>query len=238
MAAEEILPLFDLFWFQRAVFSGKPLLQTRSEAPENRFQSSVMQAIKVRSQSEYLLSSNFPPPETAFYSTGSIPTNQKLETILSGKVTEFPGDGEGKPAEIPAKKKLEGNENKRRKKKGRGLSKSLSDLEFEELKGFMDLGFVFCEEDKNNSSLASIIPGLQRLGKKTGENEEEKKEEKGIENGVSISRPYLSEAWEAVEEENEKKVLMKWRVPDLGATEMDMKDHLKFWAHTVASTVR
>lgn len=197
-----------------------------------------MQAIKVRSQSEYLLSSNFPPPETAFYSTGSIPTNQKLETILSGKVTEFPGDGEGKPAEIPAKKKLEGNENKRRKKKGRGLSKSLSDLEFEELKGFMDLGFVFCEEDKNNSSLASIIPGLQRLGKKTGENEEEKKEEKGIENGVSISRPYLSEAWEAVEEENEKKVLMKWRVPDLGATEMDMKDHLKFWAHTVASTVR
>lgn len=158
-----------------------------------------------------------------------ISTNQKLETILSGKVTEFSGNVEWKPA----KKKLEGgNENKRRKTRGKGLSKSLSDLEFEELKGFMDLGFVFSEEDKNDSNLASIIPGLQRLGQKTGENEEET----GIENG--ISRPYLSEAWESVEEENEKRILMKWRVPALGATEMDMKDHLKFWAHTVASTVR
>ncbi|XP_038887878.1 uncharacterized protein LOC120077867 [Benincasa hispida] len=234
MAAEEILPLFDLFWFQRAIFTGKPLLQTHSSAPEIRFQSPVTQVMKTRSQSEYLLSSkHFPPPETAVYSTGSmISTDQKLQTILSGKVAEFAGNGEGKPAEIPAKKKLEGNENKRRKKRGKGLSKSLSDLEFEELKGFMDLGFVFIEEDKNDSNLASIIPGLQRLGQKTGENEEEKR----IENGVS--RPYLSEAWEAVEEENEKRILMKWRVPGLGATEMDMKDHLKFWAHTVASTVR
>ncbi|MCL7043829.1 hypothetical protein MKW94_016938 [Papaver nudicaule] len=40
--------------------------------------------------------------------------------------------------------------------------KSLSDLEFEELKGFMDLGFVFSEEDRNSS----LIPGLQRLGNK------------------------------------------------------------------------
>lgn len=224
MAAEEILPLFDLFWFQHEVFAGKPLSQTRSKAPENRLQ--------VRSQSEYRLTSNFPPHETAFHSTGSIPTSQKLQPILSGKVTEFSGDGEGKPVEIPAKKKLEVSENKRRKKRDRGLSKSLSDLEFEELKGFMDLGFVFSEEDKNNSNLASIIPGLQRLREKT----EEKTEEKGLENGVLISRPYLSEAWEAIEEEE---IFMKWRVPNLGANEMDMKDQLKFWAHTVASsTVR
>ncbi|CAK9323692.1 unnamed protein product [Citrullus colocynthis] len=232
MAAEEILPLFDLFWFKRAIFAGKPLLQTSSSAPENRFQSPVRQVMKVRSQSEYLLSTkNFPPPKTSVYSIGGsmISTNQKLETILSGKVTEFSSSVEWKPA----KKKLEGgNENKRRKTRGKGLSKSLSDLEFEELKGFMDLGFVFSEEDKNDSNLASIIPGLQRLGQKTGENEQET----GIENG--ISRPYLSEAWESVEEENEKRILMKWRVPALGATEMDMKDHLKFWAHTVASTVR
>ncbi|XP_023554329.1 uncharacterized protein LOC111811624 [Cucurbita pepo subsp. pepo] len=220
MAAEEILPLFDLFWFQSAVFTGKPLLPTRFESPENRLQSPVMQVVKVRSQSEYPLSSNFAPPETVYYSA-----NQKLQPILSGKVTEFAGEEEGKPA----KKKPEGSEKERRRKRGRGLSKSLSDLEFEELKGFMDLGFVFSEEDKKNSSLASIIPGLQRLGKKT-------EEEEGIESGVS--RPYLSEAWKAVEEEEEKRSLMKWRVPDLGATEMDMKDHLKFWAHTVASTVR
>lgn len=240
MASEEILTLFDQFWFQHVVFAGKPLLRTQratkpSEAPENSSESPIMQVIQGRSQSEYLLGSDFPAPETAYYSTGSIPTNRKLQTILSGEVTEFSGERGGKPA----KKKLGGNEEKLRKRRGRGLSKSLSDLEFEELKGFMDLGFVFSEEDKN-SSLASIIPGLQRLGRKTGENEEEKeekREEKG--NEIGVSRPYLSEAWEADDEENEKRILMKWRVPDLGAaTEMDMKDHLKFWAHTVASTVR
>ena len=218
MAAEEILPLFDLFWFQRAIFSRKQHLKTC-------FQSPVKQVLKMRSQSEYFLNSkDFPPPETALNS------NQKLETILSGKVTEFGGNEEGQ-ATKKKKKKLEGNEDKiRRKKKGKGLSKSLSDLEFEELKGFMDLGFVFSEEDKNDSNLGSIIPGLHRLGPK-------KTEEKRSENGV-LRRPYLSEAWKAIEEENEKMILMKWRVPSLGATEMDIKHHLKFWAHTVASTVR
>ncbi|KAK7265997.1 hypothetical protein RIF29_18635 [Crotalaria pallida] len=49
------------------------------------------------------------------------------------------------------------NNDTRKKRRG---SKSLSDLEFEELKGFVDLGFVFSEEDKD-SSLATIIPGLQ-----------------------------------------------------------------------------
>ena len=32
----------------------------------------------------------------------------------------------------------------------KNFSKSLSDFEFEEFKGFMDLGFVFSEEDKTN----------------------------------------------------------------------------------------
>lgn len=95
----------------------------------------------------------------------------------------------------------------------------------------MDLGFVFSEEDKD-SSLASIIPGLNRLKKK--EHEEEEEGEEG-----EISRPYLSEAWEAMEKENElkKPPLMEWSFPALG-NEIDMKDNLKWWAHTVASTVR
>ncbi|KAG6400542.1 hypothetical protein SASPL_137382 [Salvia splendens] len=42
-----------------------------------------------------------------------------------------------------------------------GASKSLTELEVEELKGFMDLGFVFSDKDRDsNSRLASIIPGL------------------------------------------------------------------------------
>ncbi|KAE8651663.1 hypothetical protein Csa_021244 [Cucumis sativus] len=179
MAAEEILPLFDLFWFQREIFARNPLLKTHSSAPEIHFQSP---------DSEYAVREF------------SVEENYEKMKIM-GKVKR--------------------------------LSKSLSELEFEELKGFMDLGFVFSEEDKNDTNLASIIPGLQRFGEK----KEEK--QKQIEDGVLLKRPYLSEAWEDVEKENDKKrILMKWRVPSLGATEMDIKHHLKFWAHTVASTVR
>ena len=109
----------------------------------------------------------------------------------------------------------------------------------------MDLGFVFSEEDKG-SSLASIVPGLNRLGKreekgnKEGEEEEEEKEEER-KLGGEISRPYLSEAWEAIAEEEEKEellkrpLMMKWRFP---SNQIDMKDNLKWWAHAVASTVR
>ncbi|XP_011650120.2 uncharacterized protein LOC105434720 [Cucumis sativus] len=208
MAAEEILPLFDLFWFQREIFARNPLLKTHSSAPEIHFQSP---------DSEYAVSSsmNFPASKTAVHSTN----NQKLETIVSSKVREFSVEENYEKMKIMGKVKR--------------LSKSLSELEFEELKGFMDLGFVFSEEDKNDTNLASIIPGLQRFGEK----KEEK--QKQIEDGVLLKRPYLSEAWEDVEKENDKKrILMKWRVPSLGATEMDIKHHLKFWAHTVASTVR
>jgi hypothetical protein len=49
----------------------------------------------------------------------------------------------------------------------------------------MDLGFVFSEEDKD-SSLASIIPGLQRFGKNAEEEENS--------NEPAVQRPYLSEA--------------------------------------------
>ncbi|CBI22018.3 unnamed protein product, partial [Vitis vinifera] len=114
-------------------------------------------------------------------------------------------------------------------RKSKGSSKSLSDLEFEELKGFMDLGFVFSEEDKN-SKLVSIVPGLQRLGKKGEDGENIEKSE--------VSRPYLSEAWGVLDRRRkEMDGLLNWRIP-ASANEMDMKDHLRLWAHTVASAVR
>lgn len=94
----------------------------------------------------------------------------------------------------------------------------------------MDLGFVFSEEDKD-SSLVSIIPGLQRLGKKDGE------EEIGGVDEAKVSRPYLSEAWHGLERRKKEDALMNWRLPAL-RNEMDMKDNLRWWAHTVASTLR
>ncbi|XWS15859.1 hypothetical protein CRYUN_Cryun34aG0038200 [Craigia yunnanensis] len=113
----------------------------------------------------------------------------------------------------------------------KGISKNLPVLEFEELKGFMDLGFVFSEEDNKDSRLVKIIAGLQILGKKEGE--EESKEGDNTE----VSRPYLSEAWEVSERRRKENPLMKWRVPTLG-NEIYMKYSLRWWAHSVASTIR
>ncbi|CAN1240934.1 hypothetical protein LINPERPRIM_LOCUS4745 [Linum perenne] len=111
-------------------------------------------------------------------------------------------------------------------------SKSLTSLEFEELKGFMELGFVFSEEDKD-SRLVLIFPGLQRL---------RKVEHPPPSSPPAVPRPYLSEAWAAKEErkkENKKKILnplMNWKVPM--RNEVELKDSLRLWAHSVASTVR
>ncbi|XP_074270639.1 uncharacterized protein LOC141594526 [Silene latifolia] len=126
--------------------------------------------------------------------------------------------------------------------------KSLSDLEFEELKGFMDLGFVFTIKDKD-SNLASIIPGLQRLGNANDDEinnniivnivDDEKK--------CAISRPYLSEAWEMGQgirtremlgfEKKKQRNVLNLKVPDC-TNQMDMKSYIKIWARNVASMVR
>ncbi|CAN1240935.1 hypothetical protein LINPERPRIM_LOCUS4745 [Linum perenne] len=96
----------------------------------------------------------------------------------------------------------------------------------------MELGFVFSEEDKD-SRLVLIFPGLQRL---------RKVEHPPPSSPPAVPRPYLSEAWAAKEErkkENKKKILnplMNWKVPM--RNEVELKDSLRLWAHSVASTVR
>ncbi|KAG5597275.1 hypothetical protein H5410_038507 [Solanum commersonii] len=115
------------------------------------------------------------------------------------------------------------------------LQPILSELEFEELKGFMDLGFEFSDKDKD-SNLVSIIPGLKRLGM-----ENERCFDENDESGVS--RPHLSEAWGVWEEKKKmedwkKNALKSWKINSDFGNEMEIKDQLKFWAHTVASTVR
>ncbi|KAJ8753476.1 hypothetical protein K2173_019875 [Erythroxylum novogranatense] len=242
MAAQElVLSLFDSYWFEQPLFTKKPPLlpllhddsetnpiheshvQGNSSKPE--VFSFLPTTRHVRSLSDHNLSS-----ETSFtsdsFSPSSVPSPPKLQTVPSGEeIMEFEFREKVKHEEmmetLTLKKKVNG---KRKSSAKRGLSKSLSDLEFEELKGFMDLGFVFSEEDKD-SSLVSIIPGLQSLGRKV---DREKIDE--------VQRPYLSEAWHTRKKEKENP-LVNWRIPDLGS-EMDMKAHLRSWAHTVASTVR
>ncbi|KAA8524961.1 hypothetical protein F0562_011401 [Nyssa sinensis] len=247
MDEEQVLKLFDSYWFEYEIFTNKslssspepnPVLQIHEEVEEAKL--FRIQTFHVRSFSDQIVSSK------DSFSSDSVSPNSalltpNLQTILSGKeVGEFfePVVIKQEDFDKPSQKRVS---ERRRIGRRKGSSKSLSDLEFEELKGFMDLGFVFSEEDKN-SSLVSIIPGLQRLGRKVGndggaggeDDDEEEKEEKAIYE-YEISRPYLSEAWDVLDQRKVENPLMKWRIPALG-NEMDMKDHLRFWAHAVAST--
>ncbi|XP_054776651.1 uncharacterized protein LOC129285117 [Prosopis cineraria] len=105
--------------------------------------------------------------------------------------------------------------------------KSLPELEMEEVEGFTDLGFVFTEAD-SNSSLASIIPGLKRLGKE--------KEDDEVDESSIHQRPYLSETWKFLERKKKlEEPLLNWRLPEDTRNEAIMKDNLKSWAQTVAS---
>ncbi|XP_058092339.1 uncharacterized protein LOC131238749 [Magnolia sinica] len=98
----------------------------------------------------------------------------------------------------------------------RRIWKSMSDLEFEEVQGFMDLGFIFNKEDISPSVL-NMIPGLQ---------------EKRPIDGDKVRRPYLSEAWVV---QTSDPPILNWVYRK---SAVDMKEQLKVWARTVASNVR
>ncbi|KAK4440075.1 hypothetical protein Salat_0342400 [Sesamum alatum] len=220
MEPEAVINLFDSLWSNLHFFKKQPISsspdpnpapQIHHNPPKPRFSSQYL-TIQTRSKSDHqLLFSD----KTVLVSSPISVLKPHLQTVLSDKeISELETTQEFK--KLPRK-------GLNRKKKM--LSKSLSELEFEELKGFMDLGFVFSEEDRD-SGLVEIIPGLQRLGADDRRKEEEK------------LRPYLSEAWQVLNRRREtESPLMKWRVPAV-TNEIDMKDNLKSWAHTVASAVR
>ncbi|MCE3049284.1 hypothetical protein HAX54_044519 [Datura stramonium] len=135
-------------------------------------------------------------------------------------------------------KKVKGRRREKRRKTRtkKGLNKSLSELEYEELKGFMDLGFDFSEEDVK-SSLAEIIPGLQKLGKNRDSDDIQQKVNFIEKSDQSRARPYLSEAWEVLERKKRMDPLTTWKIPSM-SNEIDVKHNLILWAHTVASTVK
>ncbi|XP_016462403.1 uncharacterized protein LOC107785579 [Nicotiana tabacum] len=238
MDVEELLNLFNSYWFESEIlkpkqpFSGisktnsNPNLESNKQILEQPKLSKVPTFI-VRSQSDQCLSSK----DSTFHSENSpksVLVEPKLQPILSGK--EY---NESVFSSEAAEGGVKSKESYRRRKKKSNNSKSLSELEFEELKGFMDLGFEFSDKDKD-SSLVSILPGLRRLGR---ENEENMRFE---ELEASVSRPHLSEAWAVWEEKKkmEKNPLKSWKINPVLGNEMEIKDQLRFWAHTVASTVR
>ncbi|XP_058735266.1 uncharacterized protein LOC131607266 [Vicia villosa] len=232
MSAEQVLTLLDSFWFETTILTNKNPSNSHTKLEQtlpHQEDTNLLvpsQNLDVRFYSEQNLSftgsvfSDSPSPN-------SVLTSSKLRTIPSEReIIEFSNGTNTEKKDINNNKKQSNVHSQRRRRR---KSRSLSELEFQELKGFMDLGFVFSEEDKD-STLASLIPGLQRLGK---EEEDDDEEQKKI---VSDEKPYLSEAWDLVDLRGRRNPLVNWRVPDKGS-EIDMKHNLKFWAHTVASIV-
>nr|XP_009586598.2 uncharacterized protein LOC104084453 [Nicotiana tomentosiformis] len=212
-AEEEILRLFDTCWFEQKIFRFSANVTTK-EVQENTHEiQESANLLMGRSQSDYCLSLD----NTSFSPLGNSPTS----VIITHNRIQEPIKGSDKQKRRRIKRGVV---------KGIRIRRSSSDLELEELKGFMDLGFEFSEEDKN-SRLVTIIPGLEKWGKRAEEIVENSKKR-----DVN-SRPYLSEAWEILEKGKMSKKLLKWRFPALH-NEINMKDNLRVWAQTVASTFR
>ncbi|XWS18530.1 hypothetical protein CRYUN_Cryun32bG0051900 [Craigia yunnanensis] len=241
MESGEIMKLFDSCWFEMEIFkkqispstststSFEPNPDRQVEENSSKPEFTRTPTLQTRSMSNQLsLSTSFIGSDS--FSPDTVLYSPKLHKIISGKeiTEEVLQETFINTRETPKKKVVPSRRITRRKK---DTSKSLSDLEFDELKGFMDLGFVFSEEDNKDLKLVEIIPGLQRLGQKEGEEESKEADDK-----AEVSRPYLSEAWEVYERRRKENPLSNWRVPALG-NEINMKDSLRWWAHTVASTI-
>ncbi|RWR97439.1 hypothetical protein CKAN_02687300 [Cinnamomum micranthum f. kanehirae] len=221
---DKVLNLFDIYWFYHKSLENPPSspppidptplnLETHIQNPpiDPVTQIENLPTSRLRSLHRRSLSDQLSPKSDPFSPNSVLPT-PKLETILSGKDA---GEPTVVVVEPPSKKAVA-----RRKRK---ISRSLSELEFDELKGFLDLGFTFSDVEKD-SRLVSIVPGLQRLGK--GGREEE---------SGGVSRPYLSEAWSFDGKKEDPPMNLK--IPAV-SDEIGMKDQLKYWAQVVASTVK
>lgn len=254
-AAEEAMALYDACWFHRLVLRGyspaaplptptptperEPEQQAPAESERELERAPSASGLRHRrTRSDEAKTATFDSLEPL-----KIPTSHRarLETILSGK----DGLAAPQPQPLPERRRPEVRRPGGRRRKARG--RSLSELEFEEVKGLQDLGFTFSEAEVD-AELASIVPGLRRL--RTAEEEEAKKakaaaaacaEEEACRNRAASAsaprrRPYLSEAWED-EEAEVRRMLSTFRIPaaDDGA---DLKEHLRLWAHSVASAVR
>ncbi|KAI4349175.1 hypothetical protein L6164_009802 [Bauhinia variegata] len=135
------------------------------------------------------------------------------------------------------------NRPRKSRKAARRLQKSMScrtmeELEIEEVKGFMDLGFIF-KQESISPQLMRLVPGLQRLGitisqtEVTEQNPQVMGKQVEQEEERDNMRPYLSEAWLIKRPDSP---LLNLKIPKL-CSSAHMKKHLRFWARTVASEI-
>jgi hypothetical protein len=253
-AAEHTMALYDACWFRRLVLLPSPVALAAPTPPgppperERADSSSSPTAAGAGLRHRRTRSDEAAAAALQGLEPLRLPNSgnrARLETIVSGK------DGLAAPAPaaqpLPERRRPEARRpalgvGRRRRRRGR----SMSELEFEEVKGLQDLGFTFSDAEVD-AELASIVPGLRR---KRSEEENSRATASapaapsatGEEIAATVAaapaprRPYLSEAWDD-EEEEVRRALRNWRIPPAGDRN-DLKEHIRMWAHTVASAVR
>ncbi|CAN0910990.1 hypothetical protein LINGRAHAP2_LOCUS26591 [Linum grandiflorum] len=210
-AESEFLTIYDSHWFEMELFRSTTSSSSDSP-PDSPTLASMYLQIQNQKQQQ-------PPPPLGRPNRGGLRRSTMIRSISDDVYSKptFESGGSDSPDSPDSVLPPPPEQRKPRKKGDKNKnkiegSKSLTALEIEELKGFMDLGFVFSEKDTDFSRLVSILPGLQKLGKT------EEEEEKGRKKIVK------------------KKPLMNLRV-SIGS-DVELKDSLRMWAHSVASTVR
>ncbi|KAG6403748.1 hypothetical protein SASPL_135978 [Salvia splendens] len=106
---------------------------------------------------------------------------------------------------------------------------SSADLELEEVRGFMDLGFDFKEHNLSRHMI-SLIPGLQRI--KSHEQDLGSRIDVDEEKNGKFMRPYWSESW--LVKMLDSPLILSLRISD---DSDKVKKHLKDWARMVAATI-
>ncbi|XP_031392270.1 uncharacterized protein LOC116204322 [Punica granatum] len=153
--AEAIVSLLDSCWFEQEIFakraptssSGSIVLDRDQEVTERSSESRIEEITRVssalsRSMSDQLslrasLLSDSPSPNSVLRPLAHLHPVESGKEISEEALSGFQKQGTGVSVNSRQSKRWD---DRRRMKNKKALSKSLSDLEFEELKGFMDLG--------------------------------------------------------------------------------------------------
>ncbi|KAI9071115.1 hypothetical protein K1719_041163 [Acacia pycnantha] len=217
MKANNILELYDSFWFERSIIRGTKHSSsppTNTDQPKIKDEPSDLKSLTIPAKDFKSIIDNSLKHDESFSPNSVLPNYSSHPFSTKKDVAE-----DSNPIIIPKRKRSSRKIRKR---------KSVAELEMEEVEGFMDVGFVFTEEDRH-SSLASIIPGLKRMWKEDEDYEFDDSE---------IQRPYLSETWDIFEWKKEVEKPLNWKIPEDMRNEVKMKVNMKLWAQTVASLVR
>lgn len=88
----------------------------------------------------------------------------------------------------------------------------------------MDLGLHICKDDRSPRVL-TMLPALRH----------QLMEDDGHGKSFRMIKPHCPKAWFVQRSDSP---LVNWTIPAPTEENVDMKEHLKFWARAVASTVR